>query len=93
VGPGARAASVYDDGEARGGGSGTRRLGDDVDERGDDEREERCAEAEAEEPAAPAGAWRGEFGGGVRHGGEPCAAGTPGRRRRPPAVTRGRRER
>jgi hypothetical protein len=78
VGPGARAASVYDDGEARGGGSGTQRRRDDVDERGDKEHEEHGAEAEATEPAAAAGAWRGGFSGGVRHGverpGPPAAA-------------------
>jgi hypothetical protein len=84
VGPGARAASVYDDGEARGGGSGARKRGDDMDERGDEEREERGAEAEAAEPAATAGAWRRGFGGGVRHGSE-----RPGP---PPAVDAARRD-
>ena len=82
--PGARAASVYDDGEARGGGGPAPRRGDGVDERGDEEGEERGAEAEAAEPAAAAGARRGGFCGGVGHGGErpgpPAAADAAARR-------------
>lgn len=84
VRPGARAAAIYDDGEALGGWSGAPRGCDDMDNRGDEEREERGAEAEAAEPAAAAGAWRGGFVGGVRHGGErpelPAAADAAARR-------------
>jgi hypothetical protein len=71
VRPGASAAAVYYDREARSGGeSGTPLGGDKVDERGDDEGEERGAEAEAAEAVAAAGARGGGFSGGFRHGGE-----------------------
>jgi hypothetical protein len=80
VRPGAGAAAVYYDREARSGGeSGTPLGGDKVDERGDDEGEQRGAEAEA---AAAAGARGGGFIGGFRHGGERPGRNTGRRRRR-----------